>query len=66
MKKLRVYLRQQGLSNQSFADEVGVSIFAVRKWLNGERTPRDKTKVKIARATKNVIKVQDWLNGLKS
>lgn len=44
-----------------FAAEVGVTIFAVRKWLSGERVPRDKTKLRIAKATGDAVKVQDWV-----
>lgn len=58
---LREYLRKNDISNQDFADQIEVSIFAVRKWLSGERIPRDKTKVRIARVTKNAVPTQVWL-----
>lgn len=61
---LRDYLQERGISNHDFAAEVDVTIYAVRKWLNGERVPRDKTKAKIARITKNKVKIEDWLRGL--
>lgn len=61
MNQLADYLRKSGLSAESFAAKIGVSKFAVRKWLNGERVPRDKSKAVIAKATKGAVKVQDWI-----
>ena len=61
---LKEYLDSKDIYYRDFADEAGVSIYAVRKWLNGERTPRDRTKAKIAKITKNAVKAQDWIDGL--
>ena len=58
---LRKYLAKSESSMEGFAEEVGVSIFAVRKWLSGERVPRDRTKLRIAKATGDLVKVQDWI-----
>ena len=60
-RNLRKHLNKEDQSLAEFAKDVGVSIFAVRKWLNGERVPRDKTKLRIAKATGDSIKVQDWV-----
>ena len=39
-----------------------VSIFAVKKWLNGERIPRYKMKAKIKRLTKGAVTGDDWID----
>lgn len=62
---LKDYLSKNGIYYRDFAEEVGVSIYAVRKWLNGERTPRDKTKALIAKVTKGAVQAQDWINSLR-
>lgn len=62
---LNQYLAETGTYYRDFADKGGFSIYAVRKWLNGERIPRDLNKLKIAKITKNKVQPQDWLNGLK-
>ena len=61
IRGLRKHLSRDGHSLVGFAMEVGVSIFAVRKWLSGERVPRDKTKLRISKVTGDTIKVQDWI-----
>jgi hypothetical protein len=58
-RNLKKHLEDQTLVE--FAAEIGVTIFAVRKWLSGERVPRDKTKLKISKATGDSVKVQDWV-----
>lgn len=63
---LNKYLQSKKKSPWEFAEESGFSIFAVRKWLNGERIPRDINKVKIAKLTKNEVGPADWLRGFKS
>ena len=59
IRSLRRHLTRNGQSLVGFAEEVGVSIFAVRKWLSGERIPRDRTKLRISKVTGDTIKVQD-------
>ena len=61
IRNLRRHLTRNGQSLVGFAEEVGVSIFAVRKWLSGERIPRDRTKLRISKVTGDTIKVQDWI-----
>lgn len=62
---LKQYLRESGIYYRDFASAGGFSIYAVRKWLNGERIPRDLNKVKIAKLTKDKVQPQDWINGLR-
>lgn len=56
---LRDHLKEKSLVE--FAEEIGMTIFACRKWLSGERVPRDKTKLRIAKATGDLVRVQDWV-----
>lgn len=56
---LRKHLNKHPLAE--FAEEVGVSIFAVRKWLSGERVPRDRTKLRISQVTDDQVRIQDWV-----
>ena len=60
---LKQYLAETDKYYRDFADEGGFSIFAVRKWLNGERVPRDANKVKIAKMTKGKVPVEVWIKG---
>lgn len=43
------------------AELFGVSIHAVKKWLRGDRAPRDKMKAKIAKLTKGAVTANDWV-----
>jgi len=61
---LKDYLQKNDIYYRDFAEEIGVSIFAVRKWLNGERTPRDRTKALISKATNGKVQAQDWIERL--
>jgi hypothetical protein len=44
------------------AETFGVSIHAVKKWLRGDRSPRDKMKAKIAKLTKGAVTANDWVS----
>ena len=37
------------------------SIYAVKKWLKGERTPRPKMQAKIKKVTKGQVTGDDWV-----
>ena len=39
----------------------GVSVFAVKKWLSGDRTPRPKMQAKIKRITRGAVTGDDWV-----
>jgi DNA-binding transcriptional regulator YiaG len=60
MDKLTRTLEEMDLTDSYFASKVGVSVYAVRKWRSGERTPRDKHKTKIEAITQGRIKIIDW------
>jgi len=45
------------------AQMFGVSIHAVKKWLRGERIPRDAMKKKIKKVTKGLVNGNDWIEG---
>jgi hypothetical protein len=42
-----------------------VSVYAVKKWLRGERIPRDDMKKKIKKLTKGLVDGNDWIDGIK-
>jgi len=46
---------------ERFAKKVGYSIFAVRKWRAGERCPRPRAIVKIAKVTNGQVSSNDWI-----
>lgn len=59
--KLATYLSKHGLTEEAFAAEVKQSVFAVRKWANGQRFPRESNLREIARATKGKVTAADFL-----
>lgn len=59
--KLIEYLAEEDLDIYEAAKAFGVSIFAIRKWINGGRTPRPATQARIKRITKGKVTGDDWL-----
>lgn len=66
-KKLERYILRyygDGETKQSsllaFAEKVGVSIHETRKWLDGNRSPREERKRLIEKLTKGAITLYDW------
>lgn len=43
------------------AKAFGVTVYAVRKWISKERTPRPQTQVLIKRVTHGAVTAEDWL-----
>ena len=43
------------------AELFGVSVYAVKKWLNGDRIPRPATQTKIKKLTKGAVSGDDWM-----
>ena len=43
----------------------GVSIYAVKKWLRGDRIPRDDMKRKIRKLTKGLVDGNDWIEEIR-
>lgn len=48
-ERLRKLRKEHGLSQVSFAQEIGISPSAVAMYEQGERIPRDETKIVIAK-----------------
>ena len=61
MASLRTWMDKNGYDVLVVAKTFGVSVHAVKKWLRGDRIPRDKMKAKIARLTKGAISGNDWV-----
>jgi hypothetical protein len=61
MASLRQWMDKTDIDVFEAARAFGVSIFAVKKWLRGERVPRPKTQTKIKRITKGSVTAEDWL-----
>ena len=60
MDKLTRALEALDITDGEFARRIGVSVYAVRKWRAGERTPRDNHKRKIERETGGQVSIMDW------
>lgn len=58
---LRKWMDVKNIDVFEAARAFGVSIYAVKKWLNGERTPRSATQLKIKKITKGDICPNDWI-----
>ena len=43
----------------------GVSVYAVKKWLRGDRIPRDDMKRKIRKLTKGLVDGNDWIEEIR-
>lgn len=50
MNRIKELLREKGLSEQEFADDISVSRVTVSRWISGTREPSKHTKGVIARA----------------
>ena len=59
--KLREWMDKTDIDVFEAARAFGVSIYAVKKWLTGERIPRDAMKARIKRVTKGQITGDDWV-----
>lgn len=54
------HIKQTGVSNKDFGDEVGASPHAVKKWRRGERVPRPAMMQKIFEASKGAVDFSSW------
>ena len=59
--QLKRYLSKSGEDPGVFSEKVGVTIYAMRKWLRGERIPRPETIMKIKKATDGLVTAEDWI-----
>lgn len=59
--KLQDYLKSEGLTVRQFADQIGETESAVRKWVYGQRQPSLPAAVAVERATKGAVTSSDLL-----
>ena len=59
---LKKYLEDKKIPWYEFAVKVGVSPNSVGDWINGRKFPRPKNIMKIFKATKGEVNLQDWNN----
>jgi hypothetical protein len=57
---LRAWMDKVDIDVFEAARAFGVSIYAIKKWLKGERTPRPATQAKIKKVTKGDVTGDDW------
>lgn len=65
MKKLSKYLSKKKLSQQKFAEMIGVTQAAVNRYVNGVQKPEENIMVKIFEITKGEVTPNDFY-GIKS
>ena len=61
MPSLREWMDKTDIDVFEAARAFGVTIYAIKKWLNGERTPRPKMQAKIKKVTKGQVTGDDWV-----
>ena len=57
---LSEYLVSEGISPTTFAERLGVSIYAVKKWRLKTRIPRPDHVIRIEAMTKGKVAPDDW------
>jgi hypothetical protein len=60
MATLRQWMDKTDIDVFEASRAFGVSIYAIKKWLKGERTPRPKMQAKIKKVTKGSVTGDDW------
>lgn len=60
MNTLYTYLAREGITQEKFADMLGVSQSLVSKYRSGTRTPSLATALKISRLTDGQVPVECW------
>lgn len=60
--KLQDYLAEKKISHQDFGKLVGASEFGVRKWVRGERVPRNDAMRKIQEVTGGAVGPADFFD----
>lgn len=63
--KLIDWMSQDNKDPLDVAQALGVSVFAVRKWLRSERIPRPAMQSKIKAMTNGLVCGDDWLDAAK-
>ncbi|WP_318579119.1 helix-turn-helix transcriptional regulator [Ochrobactrum sp. AN78] len=64
MEKLRSYLHKNGISHEAFGGIVGVTQVTINRYVRGDRFPSPQMVLKIAKATKGEVSVNDWYSPL--
>ena len=59
--ELATYLEESRTTYEAFAEQIGVSIFAVGKYARRQRTPRPEIMARIKRATDGAVTADDFL-----
>ena len=58
--QLRAYLDAHDIPISVFADRLGVSVQAIHRYINGERTPKPAVMARIAGATAGQVQPNDF------
>lgn len=53
--KLKEYLKETGISRKDFAERIGVTHRALMNYIYGLNNPKQATRIKIAKVTKNKV-----------
>lgn len=61
MASLRTWMDKSETDILEAAELFGVSVYAVKKWLSGDRIPRPATQTKIKKLTKGMVSGDDWM-----
>ena len=59
--RLNSYLKYAGKTHKDFADELGLSVSAIHKWLYGQRFPRKEHLKKIQELTNGEVTTNDFI-----
>lgn len=62
--KLAAYLEKNGLTQAAFAEAIGVSVFAVGKYVRAERVPRPQILARIRAQTDGEVTANDFFSDL--
>ena len=58
--RLEIYLKDRGVTRESFARSLGVTRQAIDHWIRGYRFPRPEYVIKIERMTGGLVCANDW------
>ncbi len=61
--KLNDYLKEYRISQKQFASAINVAPATVNRWIFEKRTPSLKKVFEIKKATKNIVDLEDWIDG---
>jgi transcriptional regulator with XRE-family HTH domain len=64
--ELRQYLDAQDIPVSAFAEDIGVSVQAIHRYLNGERIPKREVMDRITRATAGKVQPNDFFASVEA